>query len=222
VRPGLLAVFVTASPAVAAAQSPPASPREQLAFECLPNSLAKGQTSGCQLLAHPEFARFGDVAVFWHLTRFNTRREAEAAKRPGDTLAEVAGRFWLTSLGRQGDTLTHGLRAAPIGPLPLPKADRYQMDLYHVIMPAHGQTRVHTHPGPEAWYVLQGEQCLEAALGQVRTGAGHSAIAPPGGTPMQLTTNGKSARQALFIVVHDPSMPMSSPSDWHPKGICDH
>jgi quercetin dioxygenase-like cupin family protein len=215
-----LAAFAVAS-ATASAQSPNAQRHEAAPFECLDHGLEKGQAFGCQLLARPQFAPFGDTPAFWHLTTFKARRDAEAAKRSSDAVVEVGGQFWVTSLGARADTLTHGLRVASIGPLPLPEAKRYQMSLRYVIMPAHAQTVVHVHPGPEAWYILEGEQCLETPLGAARAKAGQGSIAPPGGTPMRLTNTGGGTRRALFIVVHDPSVPMSAPSDWRPKGICD-
>jgi quercetin dioxygenase-like cupin family protein len=216
------AVLVAALSTAASAQSHDEQRYEPAPFECLENGLAKGQAFGCQLLARPQLAPSGDRPVFWHLTTFSTRRAAESAKRSTDAVVEADGRFWVTSLGPRGDTLAHGSRVASIGPLPLPMATSYQMDLYHVIMPPHSRTRVHVHPGPEAWYVLKGEQCLETPLGAARAKAGQGSIAPPGGTPMQLTNTGRGTRRALFIVVHDPSVPMSMLSDWHPKGLCDH
>lgn len=108
-----------------------------------------------------------------------------------------------------------------VGPLPLPEATSFQVEIYYVVMPPGMHTVVHTHPGPEAWYILEGEQCLETPLGATRARAGEGAVAPPGGTPMRLTNNRRVARRALFIVVHDPQLPWSAASDWRPTGACD-
>ena len=95
------------------------------------------------------------------------------------------------------------------------------MGAYLAVMPPKSYTTVHTHPGPEAWYVLTGEQCLEIPEGIIRVHAGGGGVAPPA-TPMRLTNNGASVRRALFIVIHDAAQPWSIPTgDWKPTGACD-
>ena len=42
------------------------------------------------------------------------------------------------------------------------------------------RTRVHSHPGPEAFYVLEGEQCMETPAQKRKLRAGESFIVPPG------------------------------------------
>jgi quercetin dioxygenase-like cupin family protein len=78
---------------------------------------------------------------------------------------------------------------------------------------------VHTHPGPEAWYVLAGAQCLDTPSGATKLGAGEGGVVPPD-TPMRLNASGSSTRRALFIVIHDPSIPWTNPVDWTPTGAC--
>jgi quercetin dioxygenase-like cupin family protein len=54
----------------------------------------------------------------------------------------------------------------------------------------------HTHSGPEAWYTLSGEACLETSDGRVQIGrAGGSAVIVPMGLSTHLTT-GKEQRRA--------------------------
>jgi len=79
---------------------------------------------------------------------------------------------------------------------------------------------VHRHSGPEAWYVLAGEQCLETPDGKTVVRAGQSAIVPAG-PPMRLTGTGTVQRRSLVLVLHDTSQPWITPtSDWTPKGLC--
>jgi quercetin dioxygenase-like cupin family protein len=88
-------------------------------------------------------------------------------------------------------------------------------------MPPGTYTRVHIHPGPEAWYILSGEQCLETPAGPMRAQAGESMVALPT-TPMRLTNSGSSVRRAFFIVIHDANQPWTIPTeDWKPTGACD-
>ena len=78
---------------------------------------------------------------------------------------------------------------------------------------------VHTHPGPEGWYVLAGEQCLETPAGANKASArGTMSVGP--NIPMELTVVGSETRRSLAFVLHDPELPSSIPSDWKPSGAC--
>jgi quercetin dioxygenase-like cupin family protein len=78
---------------------------------------------------------------------------------------------------------------------------------------------IHTHSGPELWYLLTGEQCLETPNGTTRVRAGAGMFAPAA-TPMQLNIVGRSKRDALFVIIHDATKPATTVSDWQPKGTC--
>jgi len=141
-------------------------------------------------------------------------------------VAEAEGRYWIFSFGLKDGAPKSGELVASIGPLPLtsntlPKASLYEIVAYLAVMPPGAYTRVHIHPGPEAWYVLSGEQCLETPAGVMKAGRGQTKFAPPM-TRMRLTNNGPSIRRALFIVIHDASRPWTIPTnDWKPSGACD-
>jgi quercetin dioxygenase-like cupin family protein len=194
-------------------------------FPCLEDGL-KSSDSGCQLLAKMQVARFSDEPLFWHLNRFPTKEGAEAVKQQIGFAVEAEGQFWLFSFGPKGSAPKQGELVASIGPLPLtsrklPLARSYEILAYLAVMPPQMYTRVHIHPGPEAWYILSGEQCLETPAGAMKARAGESMFAPPT-TPMRLTNNGSSTRHALFIVIHDASQPWTIPTDqWKPTGACD-
>jgi quercetin dioxygenase-like cupin family protein len=205
---------------MALAQQQQAAPHDHREFACQPNGLASNESAGCQLLSRPVLTKLPDGPVYWRLTSFSSRAKADAAKRDGDAVVSAAGRLWLSSLGPRGDTSLGGTPVASIGPLLMPKAGNYQVELFYVIMPPQMHTQVHTHQGPEAWYILEGEQCLETPAGTARGRAGQNLVGPPGGTPMQLSNNGKTRRRALFIVVHDSSNAWVTPSDWKPTGGC--
>ena len=217
----LIVVFPVVAPVGAQAQDA----HDHRLFPCLEDGL-KSSDSGCQLLAKIQVARFPEGPLFWYLNRFPTKEAAEAAKDKSGFVVEAEGQFWLFSFGPKSAVQKQGERVASIGPLPLtssklPAAKSYEIVAYLVIMPPDMYTRVHIHPGPEAWYILSGEQCLETPAGVMKTGAGESMIAPPM-TPMRLTNNGSSPRHALFIVIHDASQPWVIPTDeWKPTGACD-
>jgi len=194
-------------------------------FPCMEDGLKSGDT-GCQLLGKIMVQQFPDSPLFWCLNRFPTRNAAEAAKVHNSLVAEAEGRSWLFSFGPKEGAPKSGDLVASIGPLSLtsdtlPKASLYEIVAYLAVMPPGTYTRVHIHAGPEAWYVLSGEQCLETPTGVMKAGMGQTMFAPPM-TPMRLTNSGSSVRRALFIVIHDANQPWTIPTnDWKPAGACD-
>jgi MFS family permease len=80
---------------------------------------------------------------------------------------QAAGKVWLFSLGPKRERSQGGTFVAEIGPVPpVPPAASYVLE---VLEAEHGPDvsaevarRVHIHPGPEIFYLLAGEQCLEA------------------------------------------------------------
>jgi len=194
-------------------------------FPCMEDGLRSSDT-GCQLLAKMKVSQFPDAPLFWCLSRFPTRKAAEAAKVQNSLIAEAEGQSWLFSFGSKRATPKSGELVASVGPLQLTsdklaKASLYEIVAYFAVMPPGTYTRVHVHPGPEAWYVLDGEQCLETPAGVIKAGTGESMFAAPM-TPMRLTNSGSSVRRALFIVIHDANQPWTIPTnDWKPSGACD-
>jgi len=217
--------LMTASVSVTQAQATGKDAHDHRLFPCLEDGL-KSNEFGCQLLGKLQVSQFPEGPLFWHLSKFQTREAAEAAKSGTGLVVEVEGKFWLFSFGPKNSAPKQGEPVASVGPLQLtsnklPLAKSYEVVAYLAVMPPKTYTRVHTHPGPEAWYVLAGEQCLETPGGVIKARTGEGAMAPPA-TPMQLTNNGLSVRRALFIVIHDAAQPWSIPTEeWKPSGACD-
>jgi quercetin dioxygenase-like cupin family protein len=222
---GIVIALCTAPAAVAQSQAGGGGTHDHRRFQCLDEGL-KSSEVGCLLLAKREIARFPQGAVFWHLNKFPSRAAAEAAKGQTDMVVEAEGVFWVFSFGPKDAAPRQGQLVASVGPLQmssekLPAAKSYEVVAYLAVMPAGTHTRVHTHPGPEAWYVLDGEQCLETPEGTIKARAGEGAMVRPT-IPMRLTNNGSSTRRALFIVIHNANQPwMSFTDEWKPTGACD-
>ena len=221
----LIVILPVAASIVVQAQAPDQDMHDHRLFPCLEDGL-KSNDSGCQLLAKMQVARFPEEPLFWNLSKFPTKEAAEGAKDKSGFAVEAEGQFWVFSFGPKSVAKKEPELVASIGPLPLtssklPPAKSYEIVAYLVVMPPDMYTRVHIHPGPEAWYILSGEQCLETRAGVRKTRAGESMVAPPM-TPMRLTNNGSSTRYALFIVIHDANQPWIIPTDeWKPTGACD-
>ena len=178
---------------------------------------------GVRQLAVKPFTTLPKGVLFLRLENFSTTKAAQDAATSASAVVEWAGGFGCSSLAQwvygSGGTLV-----AEIGPVPdVPAAASYVLDVneadFGPEMKAQVAKQVHTHPGPEIFYLLTGEQCLETPNGTTRARAGEGMVAPAN-TPMQLNITGSSKRDAFFVVVHDAAKPRVTPSDWQPTGTC--
>ena len=159
--------------------------------------------------------------IFWHLDVYPSCAAAEAAKEPRGTVIESLGKVWLLSIEEAGWRPAGGERVAEIGPLPVIAGERYTAQYMEAIFTPGMTAQTHTHPGPEAWYTMAGETCLETPQGKQIGRAGGQHVVVPGGTPMHLTATGTEQRRSLVLILQDASLPRSTPaSDWTPKGLC--
>jgi quercetin dioxygenase-like cupin family protein len=162
---------------------------------------------------------FSQAFVYWHLRAFPSRKAAEVAKSATGIVVEEDGRVWLSEFGPRNTAPRGGEAIAVIGPLRLPAAKSYTAVLSYAVMRPGDKSRVHTHPGPEGWYVLAGKQCLETPAGVHSARAGGS-MTVRSNTPMQLNVTGKMLRRAFALVIHDSAQDRGKPSDWKPSGAC--
>jgi quercetin dioxygenase-like cupin family protein len=176
---------------------------------------------GCWIIAHTPVGQLGKPEVFWHLNVYPTRAAADAAKTPTGTVVESLGKTWLLTIGDAGWRAAGGERIAEIGPLPVSARQNYSAQYMEAIFTPGMTAPSHTHAGPEAWYTLSGETCLETPDGKQIGRAGGDYVIVPGGPPMHLTATGTETRRALVLILHDASKPASAPApDWTPKGLC--
>ena len=174
---------------------------------------------GCFNVGTVKGLHFPEPAVYWHLHVFGSRKAAEAARSATGIVVEEDGRVWLSEFGSRDAAPRGGEAVAVVGPLQLPVADSYSAVLSYAVMRPGDSSRVHTHPGPEGWYVIAGEQCLETPAGANRAGSGQTMTVPPN-VPMELNVTGKALRRAFALVIHDSTQDRGIPSDWKPAGKC--
>ncbi len=174
---------------------------------------------GCFNIATVTGLHFSETSVYWHLRAFPSRKAAEAVKSASGIVVEEDGRVWLSEFGPRNTAPRGGEAIAIVGPLQLPAAKSYAAVLSYAVMRPGDNSRVHTHPGPEGWYVLAGEQCLETPDGAIRARAGGTATVR-GNIPMELNVTGTTLRRAFALVIHDSAQERGTPSDWKPSGAC--
>jgi len=176
---------------------------------------------GCWITANTVLGQLPKEPIFWHLYTYSTRKEAELAKGPRGTVVESLGKVWLFTIDEEGWRSSSGERVATIGPLPVIPDIKYSSQYMEAIFTPGMEAPPHRHAGPEAWYTLSGETCLETSEGYMTGRPGGPAVIVRGGLPMHLIATGKETRRSLVLILHDSTQPPTTPArDWVPIGLC--
>lgn len=149
--------------------------------------------------------------LYWQVENFPTLAEAEAAAGPMSLASEAEGKVWLFTLGSQGTTTSGGTKVVEIGPVPPITAPEYLLRINSGIAPPGAKTSVHTHPGPESFYVLSGQLTQKTPKGVSSVDAGQTMVGIPD-TPMEVSSSGTTDLHELIMFVVDASKPFSSPA----------
>jgi quercetin dioxygenase-like cupin family protein len=174
---------------------------------------------GCHVVATREVGRL-TPEVYWHVDGFADRASAEAAAGPKSVVAEAYGKAWLMTIAAADWRARTGRRLVSVGPLPVDPGRPYTAQFMAATFEPGMHSQIHTHPGPEAWVVLEGAQCLETPEGATALYAGQSAVVR-GETPMILTAVGATRRRALALILHESDKPATLHGvAWRPKGLC--
>jgi quercetin dioxygenase-like cupin family protein len=187
---------------------------------CVPRSQRVGNDVGCFIVTEQAVGSLS-APVFWHVTRFDSREQAEAARPANGTILDAFDKVWLMVIADARWRSPRGTHVAAIGPLPVTPGTTYSALYMEASMRPGMKSAVHTHSGPEAWYTLSGETCLETPAG-TQLGRAHGAqVIVPAGLPMELTATGTTLRRSLVLILHDSSQPPTTPeATWAPKGLC--
>ena len=188
--------FVTMWPAVGPAQLVP----------CTVDSPERRGEPGCTIVSDKRLPVPLRAPVLWHIDEFPTLADAQRVETPWSLAIVAHGSAWLYSL--EADTTDHhgGKHRAVVGPIPVRPNQLYSMMSMSAYFLPGQYSVVHTHPGPEAWWVLEGEQCLQTTRTTIRAGAGQGAIVAEGDT-MRMVGIGTGPRRALVLILHDADKP---------------
>lgn len=186
---------------------------------CLPADGREGQV-GCWIRASAPVSTPAGVPLYWHIYEFASPEQARQAENPQSRVVEAYDRTWLLAVASQDWRVEGGRHAASVGPLRLLSSASHTASFMEATFTPGMRSRVHTHPGPEGWLVLEGEQCLETPEGAIRVGAGESMMVR-GGIPMVLYGTGTGIRRALVVIVHPTGEPLGTThGEWQPSGSC--
>jgi hypothetical protein len=189
---------------------------------CEPIAERAGRELGCFITAREELGKLPrDSALYWHIDAFPSRAAADSAKARRSTVVLSLGRIWLFTIAERGWQPASGEPIAVVGPLPLVDADAFAAVYMEGVFKPGMHSVVHRHPGVEAWYTVEGEQCLETPEGKLEQRAGSPGVMVRGGLPMILTGTGTRVRRSLVLILQDAAKPRSRlATDWTPAGLC--
>ena len=201
-----------------------------LASWCETPVAARKAELGCYTTAINELGILPSTPLYWHVDEFSDRESSEANRGARSTVVDGHGKHWLFTIAEQEWAPRAGTRVALIGPLVIDAGVAYTARYMEtVIAPAFQDGgNGHRHPGPEAWYIVSGGQCLETPNGVMVGRAGQSMLAPEG-WPMAISSVGTDLRRAVVLILHRSAenyvLPVASAADaphahWKPKGLC--
>ena len=173
---------------------------------CIENSPERRGELGCSIVGTKLLPADLREPVFWHIDRFDSAERAQAAVGVASIAFEAAGAWWLMTIESQTSAHHGGQHAAEVGPLQLPRAARYAMQVNSAAFAPGMYTLVHHHAGVEAFYVLEGEQCLATPTRAYTLRKGET-LALPAGMPMRLVATGSTVRRGVGVIIHDAAQP---------------
>jgi|SRR5579859_3525132 len=151
--------------------------------------------------------------LYWRVESFPNLEQARAAAATATSLAaEVAGKAWLFTLGPKGGATPGGTEVAEIGPVPSVTAPEYLLRINHAGGPPGAKTPVHSHPGSESFYVLDGQLTQRTPDGARSAEAGQSVVGHGAGMPMEVSSSGGAGLDLLVMFVLDATKPFSTPA----------
>jgi quercetin dioxygenase-like cupin family protein len=189
---------------------------------CIPVAERAGREFGCFITARQELGRLpASPALYWHLDSFPDAAAATRARAARSSVVSSLGSTWLFTIAPAEWRPVSGVRVARVGPIPLVEADSLAAVYMEGVFKPGMSSVVHRHDGAEAWYTLEGSQCLETQQGKVEQRAGEAGMIVPAHLPMMLTGTGTGPRRSLVLILQDATKPRSTRvEDWKPTGLC--
>jgi len=176
--------------------------------KCTEDSPERRGEEGCTILANRPFVGALEKPIYWHIDRFDSLEPAKKAAGPNGVAAEAHGGVWLMTVEAQTEEHHGGRHVAAIGPLAMLNSRRYSMRVQSSLLRPGSSSPVHTHPGPEVLYVVDGEQCTEMPESAQPLGAGQYYVISDGVIHRGRVT-GSGARRVLALNLYDAAIPVS-------------
>jgi quercetin dioxygenase-like cupin family protein len=168
------------------------------------NSPERHGALGCSYIVDKPLLGPLKEPLVWHIDRFDSGKKAQESAGANSIAFQAHGSWWLMAIESSAKDHHGGQHVAAVALPRLPAAEKYSMLVISTYI-AGGQTsRVHHHSGVEAFYTVEGEQCLETPTGIHRIPKGGS-LAVPAGVTMRMAGPGSKPRRGFGVVVYDAS-----------------
>lgn len=184
-----------------------------IGFVIAPSIAAAESKFVIKALAEKKLKELPTGPLYWQIENFPTLAQAKAAAGPTSLAADAAGKTWLFTLGAKGAPAHGGTKVVEIGPVPPIQASEYLLRINYASGGHGAKTRIHTHPGSEAFYVLSGQLGQKTPHGVSHADVGQFMPGHAPGMPMQVFSNGEHDLSALVMFVVDATKPFSSPAE---------
>ncbi len=223
-KPSVSSILMRAAGALAAlmslAVSVPAL-AQATSRHCADGADSEERAGPACLLAHQRLGVLGVDSVYWSLDKYPSVEAARRDMVSGASVVKAFGGIWLFTVAPLPSNPAHGEHAGHVGPIPVDKKTAYDAEFLKSTFSPGMVAPIHVHSGPEAFFAVSGDSCLETPDGvQVGRGAGNSMIVR-GGPPMLLMAPGPEPRKGFALILHDPALPPTTlVHDWTPKGLC--
>lgn len=215
---GAVALFSAA----VAVRAEPQPLRHVMGSDCVPRPDGKSGERGCYIIVADRIGALPAGPVWWVIQEFPDEAAALAAKTARSTIVHAFGRTFLMTVAGGDWTSLGGKLLDRIGPLPMAgAASSYTATSMEATSMPGRKTPAHIHPGPEAWFMVEGSQCLETPEGVIRASVGAPGAFVRGDIPMMLTTDGEGRRRALVLVLHPSDKEWATMDPvWRPTEVC--
>jgi quercetin dioxygenase-like cupin family protein len=190
-----------------------------------PSLAAEPLTYSVKPIAEKKIKELPAGPLYWRVENFPTIEQAKIAagtegwnpnsvsyEKTMSLVAEVAGKVWLFTLGPKGAATPGGTKVAEIGPVPPITAPEYLLRVNHGSGPPGAKTPVHTHPGSEAFYVVNGRLGQRTRHGVAHVEAGQTMNGHAPDMAMEVFNAGTTELTALIMFVVDATKPFSVPA----------
>jgi quercetin dioxygenase-like cupin family protein len=161
-------------------------------------------------VAEKKVAELPKGPLFWRVEKFPDKAQAQAGSSPHGLVVEAFGNVWLFTLGQQGQASPGAQKVADIGPLPEVTAPQYLLRVNEGSGAPGSTTSVHTHPGSEAYFVLEGEASQKTPHGVSRISAGQTLAGHGPDTVMQFINSGTTDVKYFALFVVDATKPFTT------------
>lgn len=207
-RASMIAVLLITGNSLLAGQSSDT----RLEPACVANSPERHGEFGCSLLEDKPLTVRLQEPLYWHIDSFDNSERAKASVTASSVAFEAHGRWWLLNVESSTSDHHGGTDISQVLLPRLPSAREYSLLAISAYVPQGMTSRVHHHSGVEAFYTVDGQQCLETENRAYNLPKGEI-LAVPAGIPMRLVANGSTPRRSLAVIVYDSAQPPTTRMD---------